>query len=76
MHADGVDLSGFNDLKPTVTVIVVIAEAGQGRAYASVDVGVIGEETLFMSVVEVGAVIDRGLLCRGTTEDFGPPCVT
>ncbi len=39
------------------------------------DVGVVGEETLFVGVVEVGAVVDGRLFGRGAAEDFGPPSV-
>ena len=39
------------------------------------DVGVVGEETLFVGVVEVRAVVDGRLFGRGATEDFGPPGV-
>lgn len=74
-HADGVNLSCLGDLESAVPVVLVVAETGERGADAGVDVGVVGEETLFVGVVEVGAVVDGRLLGRGTTEDFGPPSV-
>ena len=57
-HADGVDFPRFGDLKPTVAVVFVVARTGKCGADAGVDVGVVGEETLFVSMIEVGAVVD------------------
>lgn len=76
VHADGVDFAGFNDLEATVAVIVVVAEARECGADAGVDIGVIGQETLFVGVEKVRPVVDRGLEGGGTTEDFGTPCIT
>ena len=73
--ADGVDFSRFDDFEAAIAVVVVVAHAGKGGADAGVDVGVVGEETFGVGVVEVGAVVDGGLLCRGAAEDTGTPCV-
>lgn len=50
-----VNLSRLHDLKATVTVVIVVARSGKGRANASVDVGVVSQETLHSSMVEVSA---------------------
>jgi hypothetical protein len=57
-----INLSGFHDFKTAVAVIVVVAHSGEGGTYTGVDVGVIGEEALFVGMVEVCAVIYGGLL--------------
>ena len=74
-RADGVDGAGFDDLEAAVAVVGVVGGAGEGGADARVDVGVIGEEALFVGVVEVGAVVDGGLVGWGAAEDFGAPGV-
>lgn len=43
MHADRVDLTRLNYLKPAVTVILVVRQSRQRRADTGVDVRVIGE---------------------------------
>ena len=40
-HADGVDFSCFYDFEAAIAVVVVVAQAAQGRADAGVDVGVV-----------------------------------
>lgn len=39
------------------------------------DVGVVGKETLFVSVVEIGTVVDGCLLCRSAAENLRTPSV-
>jgi len=75
-HADCVNLSCLRDLESAVPVVLIVAETGERGADAGVDVGVVGEETLFVGVVEVGAVVDGRLFSRGATEDFGSPSVS
>jgi hypothetical protein len=72
--ADGVDLTGLDDLEAAVAVVVVVAGPTKRGADARVDVGVVGEEALLRGVVEVGAVVDGGDLGRGAAEDLGLPC--
>ena len=74
-RADAVDFASFRNLKAAIAVVFVIAGTGQSGANAGVDVGVVGQQALFMSMVEVGAVVDGGLFAGSATEDFGPPCV-
>lgn len=75
MHANGVDFARLDDFKAAVAVVVVVGQARQGRADAGVDVGVVGQETFAVRVVEVGAVVDGCLLGGSAAEDFGFPCV-
>ena len=75
IHTDSVNFSGFNNLKAAVPIVIIVAKSGEGCAYTGVDVGVVCKEALFVRMVEVGTVIDRGLLCGSTSEDFGPPCI-
>lgn len=74
-RADGVNLARFGDLEAAVAVVFVVAEAGEGGADAGVDVAVVGEQALFVGVVEVGAVVDGCLLGGCAAEDFGAPGV-
>jgi hypothetical protein len=40
-----------------------------------VDIGIIGDQTLLGSMVEIRAVIDAGLLRGGTSENLWLPCI-
>lgn len=73
LGADGVDLAGLDNLEAAVAIVVVIAGSAEGGADASVDVGVVGQETLLGGVVEVGAVVDGGHVGGGATKDLGLP---
>ncbi|KAH9864871.1 hypothetical protein IAQ61_008816 [Plenodomus lingam] len=72
---DLVDLSSLNNLKTTVTIVFIVRWSRQRRADAGMDIGVIGQEAFLCSVVEVGAVVDCGLVTRSATKDLGFPCV-
>lgn len=76
LHSNRVDFPRFDDFEAAVAVVVVVAEAREGGADAGVDVGVVGEEAFGVGVVEVGAVIDGGLVSRSAAEDFGAPGVS
>lgn len=73
--ADGVDVAGLDDLEAAVAVVVVVREAGERGADAGVDVGVVAQQAFLVRVVEVGAVVDGGLLGGAAAEDLGPPGV-
>ncbi len=75
MHADGVDGARLDDLEAAIAVVLVVGGAGEGGADAGVDVAVVGEEAFLAGVVEVGAVVDAGLLGGRAAEDFRLPCV-
>lgn len=75
MHANRVDLAGLDDLEATVAVILVITRPGKRRANPSMDVGVIGEQPLLRSMIEVGAMVNARLMRRRSTEDLGLPSV-
>ena len=76
MHADSVNLSCFDNLKATVTVVVIVAETRQGGADTGVDVGIVGEESFFVCMIKVSAMIDRRLLGRCPAEDLWSPGIT
>jgi len=61
LRTNSINYPRLHDLKPAVTVVVVVAEARQRGADPDVDVSVVGEEAFFVCVVEVGAVVDGGL---------------
>lgn len=75
VDTDGVDLARLNDLEATVAVVLVVGQAGKRGADTSVDVGVVGEQALLSSMVEVRAVVDRSRLAGSAPEDLGPPGV-
>lgn len=75
MHANRVNLACLDDLKATVTVILVITGSGKSCADPCVNVAVVGEESFERRVVEIGAVVDAGLFARSTAEDFRSPCI-
>jgi len=72
---EGIDLTGFDDGKADVAVVVVVGEAGEGGADAGVNVGIVAEETFVGGVVEVGAMVDGGLEGGRAAKDFGLPGV-
>ena len=73
--ADLVDLTGLDNLEAAVAVVLVVGEAGQGSADSGVDVGVVAHQTLLCGVVEVGSVVDAGLLGGCAAEDLWSPGV-
>jgi hypothetical protein len=72
---NGVNLPGFYNLKPDITVVIVVGQSAQGRTDARVDVGVVLQKTLHRSVVEVCSVVDACDFARGAAEDLGLPGV-
>lgn len=73
INTNGINLSRLHNLEPTVSVVLVIGRSTERRADASVDVGVILQQTLLRSMVEVGAVIDAGDLGWGAAKDLWFP---
>lgn len=55
--------------------MIIITQSTQCRPNASVDICIVRQQALLVCVVEVGAVIDGGLLGRSTAEDFRFPGV-
>ena len=70
-----IDLPRFDSREPTIPIILIVTQPAQGRADTSVDVGVVGQQPFLRSPVEVGAVVDRGLLAGCTTKDARLPRV-
>jgi len=58
IHSDGIDLSRLYNLKPTISVILIVTGTTQGCSNPSVDVGIVGEKTFLGSMIEVCAVVD------------------
>lgn len=75
LGADGVNLTGLDDLETAVAVILVVAGAGQGGPDTRVDVCVVLEQTLHGCMIEVRAVVDGGNLGGRAAEDLGLPSV-
>lgn len=73
--ANGVDLSGFDNLESAVAVVVVIAGSTEGGPDAGVDVGIVDQEALHGGVVEVCAVVDAGSLGWRAAKYLGFPCI-
>jgi hypothetical protein len=75
ISTDLVDLTCLDDLETAVAVVLIVRGAGERRADAGVDVGVVGQEAFLCGVEEIGAVVYAGLFGWGAAEDFGSPCV-
>lgn len=75
VDADGVDLSGLDAGEAAVAVVLVVGGPREGGADAGVDAAVVGQQALLRGPVEVGAVVDGGLLAGGAAEDLGLPRV-
>ena len=74
-HPNRIYLPRLHDFKSAISIVVIVTQPAQRRAYASVDVGIIGQQPLLMRVVEVRSMIDGCLLGRCAAENFGPPGV-
>lgn len=75
MHANRVNLPSFDNLKPTVAVVLIVARSRQCRANAGVDIAVIREQSLKRGMVEISAVVYTGLFAWSAAEDLWSPCV-
>lgn len=75
LHTHLIYLPRLHNLKPAVTVIVVIAQPAERRPYPGVDIAVVGQQPFLVRVVEVRPVVDGRLFGRGAAEDFGLPRV-
>lgn len=73
--SNSINLSRFNNLKATVSIILIITGPAQSGANTSMDISVIGEQAFLCSVVEVSAMVDAGDFAGRATENFGLPGV-
>lgn len=73
VSANGVNVSGLDNLKATVAVVVIITGSAEGSSDTGVDVGVVGEQAFHGGVVKVGAVVDAGDVGGRTTKDLWFP---
>lgn len=74
IDANGINLTRLHNLKSTVSVVFVIGRSTKSRADAGVDVGVILQQTLLRSMVEVGAVVDASDLGWRAAKNLWSPC--
>ena len=72
---DRIDFPRLHNLEPAVSIIVVVAQPAQRRADPRVYVRIVRQQSLSVRVVEICAVVYRGLKRRGSAEDFGLPGV-
>jgi hypothetical protein len=70
-----VNLAGLDDLKTTISIVLIVTWAGERSANTCVNVGIVGEQAFLSSVVEVCAVVDACLLRRCASKDFWFPCI-
>lgn len=73
INANGINLSRLHNLEAAVSVVFVVGRSTQRRADAGVDVGVILQQTLLRSMVEVGAVVNASDLGRRAAKNLGSP---
>ena len=53
--------------------MIIIAQPTQRRADSRMDIGIVGQQSLLMSVIEICTVIDGSLFARCAAEDFWAP---
>lgn len=74
-HPNRINFPCLHNLKPAVSVVIVIAHPTQRCSDPSVYVRIIRQQSLSIRVVEIRAVVDGGLRRRGSAEDFGLPSI-
>lgn len=75
IHADGINLSGLNNLKSTVSVVLIITGSAQGCANSRMDVCIVGKKSLLSSVIEVCTVVDTRDLAGRASKHLRLPCI-
>jgi hypothetical protein len=70
-----VNLACLNNFEAAISIVLVVTWARERCADTCVDVGVIGEQTLLGSMVEVCAVINAGLLRGCASKNLWLPCI-
>ena len=76
VHADGVYLPGLDDLETAVAVILIVRWPGESGSDPGMYIRIVRQETFLARMIEIGTVIDTGLLGRCTPEDLGLPRIT
>ena len=75
LGAYAVDGPRLDDLEAAIPVIVIVGRTGNGRADASMDVGIISQKAFGVCVVEISPVVDGCLFGRCSAKDLGSPSV-
>lgn len=75
LSAYRIDLARLHYLETNVSIILIVRQPTESRPDTSMDIGIISEQTLHRSVVEVGSVVDAGNLGGCASEDLGLPGV-
>jgi len=70
---DRINLSRLHNLKPTVPIMLIIAQPTKRRPDPSVDISIIPQQTLLMRMEKVSPVINTRLLSRTAAENFRLP---
>lgn len=70
---DRVNRTSFDNFEAAIAVIFIVAETRQGCPDASMNIGVVGEQTFQVGMIKVGPMVDRCLRGWRPTEHFGPP---
>ena len=74
-RSNSVNDTSLYNLEATITIIVVVRETGKCSTDTSMDVGVVGQETFRVGVIEVCSVVNGRLFGWRSTEDLGAPGV-
>lgn len=70
---NNINLSGLDNLKPAVTVILVIRGPGESCTNSSMDVSIVLQQSFHRRMVEVCAVVDSSDLTGRPSENLGLP---
>ncbi len=74
-HSDSINLSGLDNLKPTISVIFIVTGTTQSCSDTSMNVGIVGEQAFLGCMVEVGTMVNTGDLAWRPSKDFWLPCI-
>ena len=63
----------LHNLKPAITIMIIIAQPTQRRADPRMNIGIVGQQSLLVCVVEICTMIDGSLFARCAAKDFRAP---
>ena len=73
LHTNRINLPSLHNFKPTIPIIIIIAQPTKGSSNSSMDIRIISQQPLLMRMIEISPVIYRRLLCRCTAKNFRLP---
>jgi len=73
VHSNSINLSRLDNLKATIPIILIITRSTQRRADTSMDIRIIGQQSLLRRMVEVRAVVDASYLAGRAAKDLWLP---